>query len=88
MITIRFECQSSPEWSVSDGQDGVLGATDPDKCPAAHYKICTPPLIIKGLMEDKLSALTALHTALNFSLHSKARRDCSTEHRNVHRSVP
>ncbi len=37
----------------------ALSATEPDKSPAAHLKICTPPLIIKHPKDDMLPLVTA-----------------------------
>ncbi len=68
----------SPEWSVLADKMGHLKATEPDKCLVAHYKICTPLLIIK---DSRRHAPTSL--CPNLSLQSEARHDCSTENQNV-----
>ncbi len=63
-------------------KEGFCMATEPDKCPAVHYKICTPPLIWNA---------PSSHCFLYLAkpLAAKWSPSC-TEHCNVyvHQSVP
>ncbi len=58
-------------WNVLTDRTGGWTAADPDKCPAAHSEICTPPLIIKCLQNDTIPSVSALWTVPNVSLHSE-----------------
>ncbi len=55
------------------------------ECPAAHYKICPPPLIIRCLKADKLAS----HQSLLCSLAARwSPASLQHKHRDVHQSVP
>ncbi len=63
----------SPEWSVLTDKTGCQTATDPDKCPMVHWKMCTPPLTIKCPKNDMLLTATFLcmqtfHCTVNSSI--------------------